>query len=1260
MAFRAKQTFQVTAGNSVFIYRYAIVLNAANHICSQQPFFNINFSDGNGNVIPCSNYQVTAIGSSCNVGDPSFITSGVMKYKPWSTASFDLTAYIGQNVSIEFTVGGCIASQAGHGGYAYIDASCQPMSLNLNGSDIPVGQTNSIICAAGTNTLCAPLGFTSYSWSGPGVTGGSTRCVTAGVSGTYSVTLGMAGASCNSPVLYSNFSLIPSPISDFTYITTPCQTTFSVPFQNTASPNGGPAITSYTWNWGDGSPVGTNPSETHLFSSAGTKTVSLKVSNGCSDSITKVIIVSPQPTANFTVTSSCLNTTSNFISTTTSPNPVTSQVWNWGDNTAPGTGSNPSHTYNTIGTYTVKLVATDVNSCKDSINKIVTVYPNPVVNFAANPVCLGAASSFSNTSTIAAPDNITAYSWDFDNNGTPDSSVPTPTNTYPASGSYVVKLTATSNHSCVTSSTASINVNTIPTVTFAPANACMNATVALNNTSSIPLPDNLSAYNWNFGPNATPAQSTQQHPGSLSYSTAGVKTITLGVTANTGCAASITRTVMVYQQPVANFSTTSVCFPGTTAFTDLSTTTAGTIQGWDWDFTTNGSIDNSTQAPSLAYPSSGTYTAGLTVTTSNGCKGNVALPVNVWGHSIPDFSPVQACYGTATTFTNLTNTTTNANVGGTPNYVWTFDDGTPSSTVNAPVHTYTLGANSNAVYSVTLTSTTVNGCLDNIVKSINVYAAPTASFTSNLVCEGSATQHTDASNGNGSPVNGYQWDFLNNGTVDATGLPVANYIYPTYGINAVSYTVSTTPAAGLTCFNSVSTLTVFVDPTPLPDFNFVNNCINAQPNSFDAGISSIPVGSITSYFWGFGDATIGSGITIDHAYATPAVYNVTLTVRSALNCTATKVKQVEVYRKPMMSITHSPACDGKAMSFTAVEQPNSGTATNWFWDYDNAINTIEASGQANVSYIYPAAGNQWVGLVTESSPGQCRDTLKLPVYVDYTPVPTFSVDKPGGCPVHCVNLTNTTAQIMGPGQNVSWRWEFGDGSTVSTNNSTAVQPHCYNNSSSSQVANYDIKLVVTTDRGCVDSLTENAFVKVYPTPIAAYNVSPNPGNVVTPMANFNNESVDYTRWFWTFGDGPIKSDSVNVNPAHIYFSETAKTYQTNLIVINQYGCSDTAYVTVEIGPEFSFYIPNAFTPGNGDGVNDVFMGAGIGIETYEMWIYDRWGEMLYNGNDITKGWNGKKAGKGDEVKQDTYIWKVKIKDVLGKKHEYVGHVTLLR
>ena len=114
-----------------------------------------------------------------------------------------------------------------------------------------------------------------------------------------------------------------------------------------------------------------------------------------------------------------------------------------------------------------------------------------------------------------------------------------------------------------------------------------------------------------------------------------------------------------------------------------------------------------------------------------------------------------------------------------------------------------------------------------------------------------------------------------------------------------------------------------------------------------------------------------------------------------------------------------------------------------------------------------------------------------------------------------------------------------------------------------------------------------------------------------------------------------------------------------LAVTNSNGCLDTAYSTIYIAPEFQLYVPNAFTPNN-DGLNDVFMlkGTGFKTETLEMYIYDRWGQLVYYTKD--KLWDGKSSVTNQLVQQDVYVWKVMMRSYDDQLKSYIGHVTVVR
>ena len=110
-----------------------------------------------------------------------------------------------------------------------------------------------------------------------------------------------------------------------------------------------------------------------------------------------------------------------------------------------------------------------------------------------------------------------------------------------------------------------------------------------------------------------------------------------------------------------------------------------------------------------------------------------------------------------------------------------------------------------------------------------------------------------------------------------------------------------------------------------------------------------------------------------------------------------------------------------------------------------------------------------------------------------------------------------------------------------------------------------------------------------------------------------------------------------------------------LIVSNEFGCLDTSYEFIEIKADFALYVPNTFTP-NGDGMNDIFSPLGTGIETgnYELYIYDRWGDLIFQSGNIMMGWNGKANNGTLTAQEDTYVWIIKLTDILGEKHRYAS------
>ncbi|HTF04461.1 MAG TPA: gliding motility-associated C-terminal domain-containing protein, partial [Bacteroidia bacterium] len=129
------------------------------------------------------------------------------------------------------------------------------------------------------------------------------------------------------------------------------------------------------------------------------------------------------------------------------------------------------------------------------------------------------------------------------------------------------------------------------------------------------------------------------------------------------------------------------------------------------------------------------------------------------------------------------------------------------------------------------------------------------------------------------------------------------------------------------------------------------------------------------------------------------------------------------------------------------------------------------------------------------------------------------------------------------------------------------------------------------------------------------------------------------------------------SPVHMY--QRQGTFNVRLITTSFGGCTDTLEQPLEVKPEYTVFIPNAFTP-DADGINDVFFVYGAEITTLELKIFDRWGNLVFESDDQYEGWDGRANGGTDVAQQDVYVYKVFIKDFEGKQHKYTGHVSLLK
>lgn len=962
----------------------------------------------------------------------------------------------------------------------------------------------------------------------------------------------------------------------------------------------------YTYAW---SPSGGNSSSATGLS-AGNYTVTVTDSKGCTSVATVAVNTIGSANAAFTNNTVCLGQTTVFTDQSTSTGSITNWNWNFGNGNT-STLQNPTQTYTASGTYTTSLTVTDNNGCVSTVNNVVTVNPQPAANFTSTTVCLGNATQFTNTSTGGG----TSWSWNFGDGNT--STQQNPSNTYAAAGNYTATLTVTGPGGCASNIAYPVTVYPQPAAAFSATSVCLGQPTAFTDQST----GGASSWSWNFGDGNT---STSQNP-SHTYTASGTYTATLNVTASPGgCISNATQVVTVYPQPVASFSATSVCINNPTQFTDLST---GGATAWSWNF---GDGNTSTaQNPSNTYAAAGNYTVTLITTSSpGGCTNTVSLPVTVYPQASANFSATTVCVNTPSTqFTDLS--------GGASTWSWNFGDPNsgPNNTSSQqnPSHAYTAAGN----YSVTLIVASGQGCADTVVLPVTVNPKPAAVISATTVCFNNATVFTDLSSG--SPVS-WNWDFGNgNNSV------VQN---PTHTYNAAGTYTATLIATDANGCKDTTSVVVTVNPLPMANFSSTTVCLGT-PTCFN-DLTTISSGSITGWSWNFGDPNLGPANISNNqnpcvTYTAAGSYVVVLTSTSNNGCQSTVNLPVTVNGPPVAAFTATNVCLNALTMFTN----NSTGAVQWNWNFGDG----GTSALQNPTHTYLGYGNYVVTLVVASAAG-CIDTVIDTLTVYPLPVVSFSAD------TVCVGDPTTFADLsfVPSGNITTWSWNFGDPSSGANNTSNLQNPtHVF-----SAPGNFNVTLTVTSNNGCVSTVVLQALV--FPLPVADFSYQPVSPLGLTDVVAFTDLSAGgVVQWSWLFGDG---DSSFAQHPNHLY-GDTG-VYIITLSVIDNNGCKDTIRLPIEI-LDYTFYIPNAFTP-NGDGTNDFFFGAGIGIKEYEMWIFDRWGNRIFYckkeglPQELPCLWNGKvDAGFSDEkVQEDVYVWKVRLINIFKKEFQFVGSVTVVK
>ena len=279
----------------------------------------------------------------------------------------------------------------------------------------------------------------------------------------------------------------------------------------------------------------------------------------------------------------------------------------------------------------------------------------------------------------------------------------------------------------------------------------------------------------------------------------------------------------------------------------------------------------------------------------------------------------------------------------------------------------------------------------------------------------------------------------------------------------------------------------------------------------------------------------------------------------------------------------------------------------------------------------------------------CISTDDMTVTVEELPVVSFFGDNLQGCEPHTVNFTNTSVTSSSL---VDCVWDFSDGGSVT---GCGAVSYTFQNGGL-----YDVTLTTTSENGCTNSDTYTDYIYVEDFAVAEFTPSQTQLTNIFTEVVFTNNSQNATSYSWDFGDN---STSTDVSPTHEFPYDEGGAYVVELIANTPLGCADTAYATINVTEEVIYYVPNSFTT-DGDNYNEYFkpiFTSGYDPYDFEILIFNRWGEIVWESHDVSVGWDGTYGGGQKIVEDGTYTWRIEFKTSANDKRVTVtGHVNLIR
>src|SRR5690554_1522409 len=911
-----------------------------------------------------------------------------------------------------------------------------------------------------------------------------------------------------------DIDVLPVPVSSFTFSPDGVCAETAISFNNTSTNT--VAGTVYSWDFGDGN-ISSDENPTHTYTAGGTYTVTLNVDNGvgCTDSYSIDVTSLEIPLRNGIIgddgdgnTTNCLlpgdPATTQSVSFSNNTTGATSYFWDFGDGNT-STDPNPSNLYTTYGTFPVTMTATGPNGCTTS-ETISVVFEKFVSSSLVLDVTeYSGCAPLSLTTLTNNSINASDFVWDF-GDGSPvyNTTSPTPPNhIYTQAGNYTISLSASNSCNTANATISPIIIVDKPQVNFSLTgyNGCAPASIGFVNHTTGALPAN--DHNWDMGNGNT--YNTTVTPPTQSYNESGVYTVSL--TSGNACGDStLTRVITLDTIPLASFDLLpdEGCSPLTV---DINNTSTGNIDEYRWTRTGFGYSYGPTYGPfTYTYPPGNSpVTENVTLRVANSCGNTtVTKPIVIHRPTRAQFttSATTVCLGGDFTFTN-------GSLGENLTYEWDFGDGSTSTTAGPHTINYTTPG----TYDVRLVAKGYCGN-DTITRTVVVHPPTVADMTPLDPIEGCSPMDVSFQNNSTGANLTYQWSVDGVYIGNSTDIGPINFT-ETPGNTPVNHTIQlrVNSACGV---QTTETIVIVHRPTEAQMTVSSNEvCLGESITA-----SQTSLGENLTYEWDFGDgstSTTAGPHTIN--YAAPGTYDIRLIAKGYCgNDTITETVTVHPLTvADMIPLDPIEGCSPMDISF---QNNSTGANLTYEWRLDGTligsstdigpINFTETPGNAPVNHTIQLRVNSACGVQTTETIVIVHRPTEAQMSVSPTEV--------------CLGESFTTTQTS-LGENLTYEWDFGDGST-----STTAGPHIINYAAP---GTYDIRLIAKGYCGN-DTITET--VTVHPLTVADM-IPLDPIEGCSPMdISFQNNSTGANLTYEWRLDGTLIGSSTDIGP--INFTET--------------------------------------------------------------------------------------------------------------------------